>query len=205
MRGSRFVRHTLAPLMACLICAPVCLAQVDDWEHVRIIQPGRNVFVRLQSHKALIGKMDAWRADGMSLQRGGRVVSLDKSEIAQVDLLIGKSRARKAAWAGIITGVGVGALTGLAYLSSDWCEASGATVAVGSGALGGGVAAGIAALFPQRHEVLYARPAAPPGDVKGAPPNRRWALSRWRISDDIQANDTAVACLFCSGADGTDQ
>jgi hypothetical protein len=150
-------------LFACLTFVPACLAQVDTWEFLKTVQPGRNVRVKLKSNKALKGRMDAWRPEGMSLrQGGGKVVSLDKSEISEVALLIGKSRARRAAYAGLITAIGLGTLTGLAYSSADCCELAPAAVGAAFGAFGGMVAAGIAALFPQHHEVIYsARPAAP--------------------------------------------
>ena len=155
--------NSVALLFAYLICTPVCLAQADPWEHVRIIQPGRNVYVKLHTNKSLKGKMDAWRSDGLTILRdGSHVVSIQKSDVAQVALLIGKSRRRKALYAGLIAGAAVGTLTGIAYKSSDCCEVPTAAVVAGSGAFYGGLAAGIAALFAQHHEVVYS--AAKPLD-----------------------------------------
>lgn len=159
---AKALRNSIASVLVCLACSSACLAQVDPWEHVRIIQPGRSIYVRLHTGKAMKGRMDAWRADGLSLQRRGKVVSIDKSEVAQVALLIGKSRGRKALYAGLITGAAAATVSGLAYYSYDCCGVSTAAVAAGSGAFWGGVAAGIAALFPQHHEVIYA--ASPPAE-----------------------------------------
>ena len=152
-------RNWAAALLFCVAWTPQCPAQADSWEHVSIIQPGRNIYVELHTKKALKGKMDAWRADGLSLQQGGdRVVSIAKSDVAQVALLIGRSRLRKAAWAGLITGTIGGGLSAVAYKASECCEVSTAVVAVSSGAFWGAAAAAIAALFPQHHEVIYTAP-----------------------------------------------
>jgi len=155
----RALRHSIVPLLACLFCSQTCLAQADPWEHVKIIQPGRNVYVKLHTHQSVKGKMDAWRVDGLSVRQGkAKVVSIEKSDVAQVALLIGKSRGRKAMYAGLIAGTAVGTLTGLAYASSDCCGVSPAVVSVSAGTGWGG----IAALFPQHHEVIYSA-AAPSG------------------------------------------
>jgi hypothetical protein len=143
------------------------LAQADPWAHLRIIQPGRNVYVKLHTNKSVKGKMDAWRPDGLTILQGGsHVVSIQKPDVAQVALLIGKSRGRKALYAGLIAGAAAGTLTGIAYKSSDCCEVPTAAVVAGSGAFYGGVAAGIAALFPQHHEVVYSA-AKPPASSSG--------------------------------------
>jgi len=163
------LRNSVALLFACLICTPACLAQADPWEHVRIIQPGRNVYVKLHNNKSLKGKMDAWRPDGLTIvQDGSHVVSITKSDVAQVALLIGKSRGRKALYAGLIAGAAAGTLTGIAYHSSDCCEVPAAAIVAGSGAFYGGVAAAIAALFPQHHEVIYSASAPATSSGGGA-------------------------------------
>jgi len=157
-------------LLAFLAYPQACLAQVDPWEHVRIIQPGRNVYVKLHTNKALKGRMDAWRPDGLSLRQGNsKVVSIEKSDIAQVALLIGKSRGRKALYAGLIVGGVAGGVSGVAYASANCCEVPTAAVAASSAAFFGGVAAGIAALFPQHHEVIYSAPASSATSSAGQP------------------------------------
>lgn len=162
-RAARALRNLIAPVLMCLVCSSTCLGQSDSWAQVRIIQPGRNVYVRLQTGKAIKGRMDAWHPDGLSLRGHGKVVSIDRSEIAQVALLIGKSRARKALYAGLIAGSAGATLMGLAYQSYGCCGPSTAAVAAGAGAFTGGVAAGIASLFPRHHEVIYSAP--PPAGV----------------------------------------
>lgn len=105
------------------------------------------MYIKLDTGKAVKGRMGSWRPDGLSLQRGrGKVVSIDKSDIAQVALLIGRSLGRKAPlYAGLIAGSSCATLAGLAYYSSDWHVVPTAAVAAGAGVFWGGVAAGIAA------------------------------------------------------------
>jgi molybdopterin-binding protein len=160
----RALRNALALLLVALIYQQTCLAQVDPWERVKLIEPGKNVHVKLQSGKTVKGKMEAWSADGLTVRQGKqKVAAVAKSDVAQVALVIGKSRGRKAMWAGLITGSAVGGFLGaLCHLLG--CSAEGAlygVVPISAGSAG--VAAGIAALFPPHKEVLYTAAPSTPG------------------------------------------
>jgi hypothetical protein len=165
---AKALKNSIVPsLLACLVCSQTCLAQVDPWERVKLIEPGKKVSVKLHADKSVNGKMDAWRPDGLSVRQGGaKVVSVEKSDVAQVALVTGWSRGRKALVAGLITGGVVGGLTGAAL--ANCCDVAPA-LAAGAGGFWGGVAAGIAALFPQHHEVIYSAPA-PSGRSSGGEP-----------------------------------
>jgi hypothetical protein len=153
------LRNTLALMLVALVYQQTCLAQVDPWERVKLIEEGRKVQVKLLSGKTLNGKMEAWSTDGLSIRQGKdkRVVPVAKSDVTQVAFVTGMSRGRKAAYAGVITGGVLGGLTLLACAKSD-CDIPPAAVPVILGFYGG-IAAGIAALFPQHKEVIYAAPA----------------------------------------------
>ena len=154
--------NSMSLLLACLVCSQTCLAQADPWERVDMVKQGRNVYVKLHTNQSLKGKMDLWRKDGLSLKQGRtKVVSIEKSDVAEVALLIGRSRGRKAMLAGIIAGSVSGGLTAAGYAASGaCCDVSPAVVIPAAAGFWGGIAAGIAALFPQHHEVIYL--AAPP-------------------------------------------
>ena len=96
----------------------LCLAQVDPWERVKLIEPGKKVQVKLLSGKTLNGKMEAWSAEGLRVRQGkDKDVPVAKSAVTRVALVTGMSRGRKAAWAGGITGGIIGGLSGVACAS----------------------------------------------------------------------------------------
>ncbi len=150
---SAILKNTVLLSLAVLLSGP-CLAQVDPWERVKLIEEGKKVSVRLHSGVTVNGKMQAWNPDGMSVRKGKKIVGVEKSEVARVDLVTGMSRGRKAAWAGGITGGIFGGMAG-AVCSAYHCRPSAAAVVAANGAMTGGIAAGIAALFPPHKEVIY--------------------------------------------------
>ena len=159
------LRQSATPMLVCLLCCQMCLAQVDPWERVRLIESGMKVQVKLISGKTVNAKMDTWSADGLSVLQGKQAsVGIPKSEIAQVWMATGISRKRKAAYAGLITGGAIGGLIGGACAASDYgCYETGAVAVFSAGFLGG-IAAGIAALFPQSKALIYSTAPAPRGN-----------------------------------------
>jgi hypothetical protein len=143
------------------ICSPeAAFAQVDPWERVKLIEPGKSVHVKLNAGRTVKGRMESWTAEGLTVRQGkDKVVNLTKSEVARVAMVTGMSRGRKAAYGGAIGGaIGAGVTAGICAASI--CDYPGAVTA--GGALWvGGLAAGIAALFPQHKEVIYT--ASPAG------------------------------------------
>src|SRR5689334_7633018 len=111
----------ISMVLVCGLFPHIATAQ-SEWDRVQIIQPGRSVQVKLHSTKTIKGQMDAWRADGLSVRQGKSVTSIDRSQVAEVALLIGRSRGRKALLAGAITAGAVGGVLGAAYAgASDDC------------------------------------------------------------------------------------
>ena len=135
---------------------PVCFAQVDAWERVRLVEPGKKVSVTLKSGKSVNGKMHAWSADGVTLLQGkDRVVQVPRADVTKVAMAAGMSRGRRAGYAALIGGgVGAGLFTGLCAGDSD-CDIAPASIGLVAGMFIGGIAAGIAALIPQHKEVIY--------------------------------------------------
>ena len=149
--------NAFALALTALISQQICLAQVDLWERVRLIEPGKKVAIKLHSGSTVSGKMEAWNPQGLSVRQGKQKVStVEKSDVAQVALVTGMSRARKAMYAGLIAGGVTGALMGAACSSS--CYPSPVVVPIGAAFIGG-TAAGIAALFPPHKEVIYTAPS----------------------------------------------
>ena len=143
-------------LLVCTLWHQPSLAQVDPWERIRLIEPGKNVSVRLNSGKTVKGKMEAWNSDGLSVRQGGnKRVPLAKLEVAQVALVTGMSRGRKATYAGLIAGGITASIAGAAVASDSWFSGLWPVAAAVTGLIWGGIAAGIAALFPQHNEVIY--------------------------------------------------
>ena len=149
-----------------LLCWQICFGQVDPWERVKLIEQGENVSVKLQSGKTLNGKMEAWSSEGITVRQGkDKMVAVAKSDAAQVAIVTGMSRERKAAWALLGVGGSMGVLA-TAACASLHCDAPPAAVGALNGAMYGGGAAAIAALFPPHKEVIYTAAAAPGDSVR---------------------------------------
>ncbi len=146
-------------MLVALVHQQTCLAQIDPWERIKLIEEGKKVQVKLLSGKTLNGKMEAWSPEGLTVRQGNdKVVPVAKSDVAQVAMVSGMSRGTKASYAGLITGGVVGGLTLAACASSDCSGEMSGWLLLATG-IYAGIAAGIAALFPQHKEVIYAAPA----------------------------------------------
>jgi hypothetical protein len=154
------LKNAAALVLAALLYQQTSLAQVDPWERIKLIDQGKKVNVKLHSGRTVNGRMESWDTGGLGVRQGkDKVVPVAKSDVAQVAMVGGLSRARKAAYAGLIAGGITGGLMGAACSSSD-CDVSVPAMAASAAVVVGGIAAGIAALFPQHKEVIYqARPA----------------------------------------------
>ncbi len=162
------LKYVLPLLLVALLYQQTCLAQVDPWERLKLIENGKKVQVKLHSGKTLNGKMEEWRTDGVSVRQGkNKVVAAAKADVAEVAMVSGMSRKRKFAWGAGITGGVYSGLLGGACAASRGCELD-----IPPGAIVAGVATlsamvgGIAALFPQHKELIYRAPQAP----SAAPP-----------------------------------
>ncbi len=149
----------LALLLSVLLYHQTTLAQLDPWERVKLIEPGKKVQVKLRSGKTLNGDMENWTADGLSVRQGeNKVVPVAKADVARVAMVTGMSRGRRAGYAALISGGAVGGLFGLACATSD-CSGEASVYVLAALIIVAGftaaVAAGIAALFPQHKEVIY--------------------------------------------------
>lgn len=154
------VKNAIVLLMTVLLSWQMCLAQLDPWERINGIAEGKKVAVKILSGETVNGKMVAWTPDSLTVtQRNDKTVQLAKSDVTQVLLVTGKSRGEKAGWAFLIGG-GVGGAVLAAAMRS---EGSAAGFFLAGLLWFGGVAAGIAALFPAHKELIYsATPAAKP-------------------------------------------
>ncbi len=151
----QILRSALGLLLAELLCWQTCLAQIDPWERVKLIEDGKKVSVKLLSGKTLNARMEGWSTDGLSVRQGkDKVVPVAKADVAEVAMVIGMSRGRKALWAGGIVGGGLGAVVAAACASGG-CEISPAAMFAAGALVYGGIAAGIAALFPPHKELIY--------------------------------------------------
>ena len=151
------LRNAVPRLLTVMLTWQTSVAQVDPWERVQLVEPGKKVNVKLDSGKSVNGKMEAWSTDGLTVRHGNdRVIQVTKSDVAEVALVMGMSRGRKATWAGGITCVAVGGLAVAACTSGGCDSSSGSGVAIaGAAVFWGAVAAGIAALFAPHKEVVY--------------------------------------------------
>ncbi len=93
----RALGNTLALMVMALLYQQTCLAQVDPWDRVKLIEEGKKVQVELLSGKTLKGKMEAWSAEGLTVRQGkDRLVQAAKADVAKVVLVSGTSRSLKA-------------------------------------------------------------------------------------------------------------
>ncbi len=161
-QAMQILRSALGLLLVELLCWQTCLAQIDPWERVKLIEDGKKVSVKLLSGKTLNARMEGWSTDGLSVRQGkDKVVPVAKADVAEVAMVSGMSRGRKALWAGGIVGGGLGGVAAAACASAH-CDVPPAALFAAGALVYGGIAAGIAALFPQHKEVIY---AARPGDL----------------------------------------
>jgi hypothetical protein len=205
-------------LLMVVLGRPGCFAQVDPWERVKLIEPGKKVTITLSANKSISGRIQSWSPDGLVLIQGkDKVTHLAKTEIAKVALLAGMSRGRRALWAGLIGGgAGAGIFGGLCAGNYD-CDASPAAVAAAGGIWVGGIAAGVAALIPQHKEVIYTAPAlaAAGGSVSNTeqrrssaltdePPDRADADRRQTQSTGVRQGRPSETAVLPEGAAGAE-
>jgi hypothetical protein len=161
---TQVLKTAVALFLVQLLGWQMCFGQVDPWKRITLIKQGRNVAVKLQSGKTLNGKMEGWNPEGLTVRQGkDKVVPVVKSDVAQVAIVSGLSRRSMAASGGLIAGGIGGGLSGAACASLG-CGALSVWVGALAFAVVGGIAAGIAALFPPHKEVMYTAAASAPGD-----------------------------------------
>jgi hypothetical protein len=156
-RTTTALTNAVALLLAALLYHQTALAQVDPWERINLIDHGKKVNVKLHSGRSVNGRMESWAADGLGVRQGkDKVVTVAKSEVAQVAMVGGLSRARKAGYAFLVGGGIMGGLMAAACsANSSNCDVNVAAMSAASAVFVGGISAGIAALFPQHKEVIY--------------------------------------------------
>lgn len=163
----RSVRSALELLLVVLLCQQTCLAQVDPWERIKLIEAEKKVQVKLRSGETVKGKMGTWSADGLTVLRGkNKSVPAAKADVAQVAMVRGISRARRALY-------GSGALAAGSGIAVAWgcrcctpCSTQGnarAAATVGLMGVTAGVVLLVWALFPQHKVVIY-RAQQPAGE-----------------------------------------
>jgi hypothetical protein len=169
MKQTMRILNSAVPLiLAGLLSWQTCFAQVDPWERVKLVEPGKKLSVKLHSGRSVNGKMETWSAGGVAVRQGkDRVVQVKKSDVALVAMVSGMSRERKATYAFLITGGITGGLRLAACASADCEQPYAGLAALGYAGFFGAIAAGIAALIPPHKEVLYT--ALPSVPATGAP------------------------------------
>lgn len=153
-------RNGLALALISCLSPFACFAQVDPWERVKLIQPGKKIHIGLHSGQTVKGRMEQWNPETVMVRIGkDKISSVSKSDVARVALITGMSRGRKATYAGLITGGVLGGIVLAACAAGGGCEVSPPAALPLGIAAWSGVAAGIAALFPQGKEVIYIAPS----------------------------------------------
>ena len=181
MERRRLATNTLVLILVGVLAQQACLAQADAWDRVQLIQPGKKVSVQLGSGKTVSGTMEAWGASDLTVRHHkDQIIVLARSDVKKVALVSGMSRGRKATYTGLVAAGGfrgaLGALEGAACTRPQSCCGSSACTGpemVAVAAFWSGVAAGIAALFPQHKEVVYqALSGQPSGNPNAGAPSR---------------------------------
>jgi hypothetical protein len=157
IRTTKVVRSATVILLAPFMLQLACLAQVDAWERIKLIEPGRSVHVKVQSGKTVKGKFESWSPDKLGLRQGkDRVVDVGRAEVVRIAVVTGRSRRSRAGYAGLIGGAVGAGLLGVACAAGSGCDVSPGAMAAGGALYFGGIAAAIAALIPQHKDVIYA-------------------------------------------------
>lgn len=156
------------PLLLLAAAGPVCLAQADDWERVKLIQPGKTISVVLQKGDSFDARLKEWTPDGISvLRRRDRVQEIAKPDVRKISLVVGMHPAKRAGWAALVGG-GVGFAFWAGLCAATNCEfLSTMEVGAAGGMFVGAISAGVAALIPRHREKIYeVSPATRPGKKK---------------------------------------
>ena len=113
-----------------------------DWSGVQAIGVDERLIVKQKDGKTVEGKMIEATANNLTLSRNGKVVSIPRESIQQIEHSKGKSA--KGKWALIGTGIGaaVGAGIGVAKNNSTLDDGeiyilAGTVIGAGAGAVGG--------------------------------------------------------------------
>jgi beta-xylosidase len=134
-----------------LAAAAVLLAQVPaafaqtisgNWSTVQSVPVNERLIVKQKDGKTIEGKMIEANDSNLTIERSGKVVTIARDNIQQIDHAKGK--ANKGKWALIGTGIGAGtgALIGATKVSPDHDDSEiwvpvGAVFGAGIGAVGG--------------------------------------------------------------------
>ena len=163
----------LALVFVALFLPQTSTAQLDPWLHVQLTPAGRKVEVHDRAGKRISGTLESCTADSLRVRNRKGIIALEKSEVARVSLVTGRSRGRKALIASGVTAAVLGAMVGLSCVNG--CPEETGYVALGI-VPWTGIVGGIAALFPPHRDEIYSihaskRPAAvrPPVHEEGRP------------------------------------
>jgi len=148
------MKNTLYSFLFLLLIAPAALAQANDWGAVESLQARTRVVIETKSGSTLKGRISSVSASSVNFERGGRAVSIDRSDVSRVYLTKRGSAWKRAFW-GAAIGLGVGVALGVA---SEASSGDGDGLAGLAGVLYGapaGAAIGAATTGRKRGQLIY--------------------------------------------------
>jgi hypothetical protein len=154
-RRSVFMRAVICGTLFIALISEVGLAQATTalWENVEQVKVGKDVSVVRRNSSVTKGKFHHSSQDGISLEIKKQLIEIPRDDVLRVELRKGRGR-------NIAIGAAIGAALGIATNARGSTEGGWTAIFIPIGAGGG---AGVGALLPARHSVVYEHPCVSQG------------------------------------------
>ena len=145
-----FLRAVICGTLLIALLSEVGLAQATKalWENLQQVKVGQNVSVVHRNSSVTKGKFHHSTQDGISLEIASQLIEIRRDDVLKVESQKGRGRH-------IAIGAAIGAALGLAVNARGSTEGGWTAIFIPIGAGGG---AGVGAMLPASHSVVYEHP-----------------------------------------------
>ena len=163
-RRSVFSRTVICGTLLIGLISEVGLAQAPRalWQNLQQVKAGQDVRVVRRNSSVTNGKFHHSSQDGISLEIKKQVIEIPRDDVLRVELRKGRGRH-------IAIGAAIGAALGIAANARGSTEGNWTAIFIPIGAGGG---AGVGALLPASHSVVYEHPCVSQGNCGGTSPTK---------------------------------
>ena len=150
--------------MRAVICGTILIALISEvglaqvttalWENLQQVKFGQNVSVVRRNSSVTKGKFHHSAEDGISLEIKKQLIEIGRDDVLKVELRKGRGRH-------IAIGAAIGAALGIAVNARGSTEGGWTAIFIPIGAGGG---AGVGAMLPASHSVVYEHPCVSQGN-----------------------------------------
>lgn len=145
-----FLRAVICGTLLMALVSEVGLAQATTalWENLQQVKVGQNISVVRRNSSVTKGKFHHFSQDGISLEIKKQLIEIRRDDVLRVEIRKGRGRH-------IAIGAAIGAALGIAVNARGSTEGNWTAIFIPIGAGGG---AGVGALLPASHSVVYEHP-----------------------------------------------